>query len=395
MLVLIATVVLPLLGVWLAGESVESFLEMPPRPRAIQQEPFSWPIFLGLASFIVGTLAVFVDRIVSLSPRRSLLVSRISRTTLHNSRITVLPKYASRFTLHERRAFPWWGWVGLVWTSAAWILAWNRFEWLGVLQLHTFTPLWVGYIVIINAVTYTRTGHCMLLHRPRYFLSLFPLSAGFWWSFEYLNRFVHNWYYVGAGNFSAGEYILLATLPFSTVLPAVLGTAEWLTSYPRIGAGLKHAWIIRSQSTQQVGWLVIIAATAGLLGIGLWPNYLYPLVWVAPLLLITGLQWVWGQPTIFTNVTEGDWHVVWITALSALICGVFWEMWNSQSLARWQYAVPFVHRFQIFEMPLLGYAGYLPFGLECLAVADLFLNRKFSGGIEYYATETNRSSGEG
>ena len=116
--------------------------------------------------------------------------------------------------------------LGLVWTSVAWILAWNRFEWLGVLQLHTFTPLWLGYIVIINAVTNTRTGHCMLLHRPRYFLSLFPLSAGFWWSFEYLNRFVHNWYYVGAGNFSAGEYILLATLSFSTVLPAVLGTAN-------------------------------------------------------------------------------------------------------------------------------------------------------------------------
>ena len=270
----------------------------------------------------------------------------------------------------------------------------DRFEWLGVLQLHTFTPLWVGYIVIINAVTNMRTGHCMLLHRPRYFLSLFPLSAGFWWSFEYLNRFVHNWDYVGAGNFSAGEYILLATLPFSTVLPAVLGTAEWLTSYPRVGAGLKHAWIIRSQSTQQVGWLVIIAATAGLLGIGLWPNYLYPLVWVAPLLLITGLQWVWGQPTIFTSVTEGDWHVVWITALSALICGVFWEMWNSQSLARWQYAVPFVHRFQIFEMPLLGYAGYLPFGLECLAVADCLEPEVFRG-VAYYATETNRSSAEG
>ena len=109
----------------------------------------------------------------------------------------------------------------------------------------------------------------MLLHRTRYFLSLFLLSAGFWWSFEYLNRFVHNWYYVGAGNFPAGEYILLATLPFSTVLPAVLGTAEWLTSYPGVVAGLKHAWIIRSDSTKPVGWLVVIAATAGLLGIGL------------------------------------------------------------------------------------------------------------------------------
>ena len=278
--------------------------------------------------------------------------------------------------------------------TVAWILAWNRFEWLGALQLHTFTALWLGYIVIINAMTYTRTGHCMLLYRTCYFLSLFPLSAGFWWSFEYLNRFVHNWYYVGAGTFTAGEYVLLATLPFSTVLPAVLGTAEWLTSYPRIGAGLRHAWIIRSDWTKAVGWLVVVVATAGLLGIGLWPTYLYPLVWVAPLLLITGLEWVWGQPTIFTNVTRGDWYVPGVAALSALICGLFWEMWNSQSLAHWQYAVPFVHRFQIFEMPLLGYAGYLPFGLECLAVADLFLNRKFSGGVAYYATETIRPSGE-
>ena len=59
-------------------------------------------------------------------------------------------------------------------------------------------------------------------------------------------------------------------------------------------------------------------------------------------------------------------------------------MWNFYSLARWEYAVPFVQRFKVFEMPLLGYAGYLPFGVECLAVADLSLSRKFSGGVAYY-----------
>jgi hypothetical protein len=58
-------------------------------------------------------------------------------------------------------------------------------------------------------------------------------------------------------------------------------------------------------------------------------------------------------------------------ALAALICGFFWEMWNFYSLAKWKYSIPFVHRFEIFEMPLLGYAGYLPFGLECMVIADL------------------------
>ena len=38
-------------------------------------------------------------------------------------------------------------------------------------------------------------------------------------------------------------------------------------------------------------------------------------------------------------------------------------------MAKWIYAVPYVHRFQVWEMPLLGFGGYLPFGMECAAVA--------------------------
>jgi len=45
-------------------------------------------------------------------------------------------------------------------------------------------------------------------------------------------------------------------------------------------------------------------------------------------------------------------------------------MWNFYSLPKWKYDVPFVNRFHIFEMPLLGYAGYLPFGLECAVAAE-------------------------
>jgi hypothetical protein len=48
-------------------------------------------------------------------------------------------------------------------------------------------------------------------------------------------------------------------------------------------------------------------------------------------------------------------------------------MWNYKSLSHWEYAIPFVNQFKIFEMPLLGYAGYLPFGLECMAVTQLVL----------------------
>ena len=43
-------------------------------------------------------------------------------------------------------------------------------------------------------------------------------------------------------------------------------------------------------------------------------------------------------------------------------------LFRSYAYAKWIYAVPWVHRFQIWEMPLIGFGGYLPFGLECAAV---------------------------
>ena len=65
--------------------------------------------------------------------------------------------------------------------------------------------------------------------------------------------------------------------------------------------------------------------------------------------------------------------------MAALVCGFFWELWNYRSLVHWEYSVPFVQRFQLFHMPVLGYAGYLPFGLECLALAGL-LERVWNQG---------------
>jgi hypothetical protein len=89
-------------------------------------------------------------------------------------------------------------------------------------------------------------------------------------------------------------------------------------------------------------------------------------------LIIVSLQELMNEPHVLTGVARGDWRLVISSALAALICGFFWEMWNYYSYARWVYRIPFVHRFQIFEMPLLGYAGYLPFGLQCTVVGGMF-----------------------
>jgi hypothetical protein len=362
-LVVVLLLGLPLLGVLLAGQPIERYLEFPPRTRSVEHEPFSWSLFIGLAVLILASVGPFVLRMFTSSCQPPAISSQPPNRRLSSP----LTPYASRLTVFP---FPWWGWLGLGLTAVAWGLAWTRFPWFEPLQPFTFTPLWLGYILVVNAWTTARTGRCMMLDRPRYFLSLFPLSSAFWWFFEYLNRFVQNWYYLGIQEFTPLEYFIHGTISFSTVLPAVLGTADLLASYPRLSAGLDKWRPIQIANTKLVGWSVLVLGSGGLIGIGLWPNYLFPLVWVAPLLLITALQAVSDEETIFSPLVDGDWRPLWLPALAALVCGFFYEMWNVKSLAHWEYAIPFVQRFHIFQMPILGYAGYLPFGLECVAVVQ-------------------------
>lgn len=63
-----------------------------------------------------------------------------------------------------------------------------------------------------------------------------------------------------------------------------------------------------------------------------------------------------------------------LVALGSLCTGFFWELWNWGSNANpalpatnpnyWIYDIPYVNVIHIFaEMPLLGYIGYMPFGI--------------------------------
>ena len=333
---------LPMAGILIAGRPLEIYLEFPPETRFIQHAPFSGIAFWCYALFIISVL------IFLLAP-------------LFQNR-EIISKYKP-----VNKPIPWWGWMSLLTCILFWAIAWNRFAFLAWFQPHTFAPIWISFIIWLNALTLRRTGQSLLTHKTRLFLTLFPLSAAFWWFFEYLNRFVQNWYYVGV-QFEALEYFLYATISFSTVLPAVASMHAWLKSY--LGdLDCYRNWIaVHIKHPNLLACCVLIIAGLGLGFIGIRPDYLFPLLWISPLLILIGLQAVLGESPIISGIRRGDWTNMVSFPLAALACGFFWEMWNIHSLAKWQYSIPFVHRFQVFEMPILGYAGYLPFGLECAVV---------------------------
>ncbi len=108
-----------------------------------------------------------------------------------------------------------------------------------------------------------------------------------------------------------------------------------------------------------------------LVALPIWREALFPALWLAPLLVFAALQYLLTGETLLAPLAHGDWRPVLQPAAAALVCGFFWEMWNYGSLAKWHYSIPYVQRFPLFEMPLLGYAGYLPFGVECALVLQL------------------------
>ncbi len=358
---------LPLLGVELFAERPDALFEFPPLTLYVQHAAFSPPVFIVLLAVLAAVLAPFVLRIF--------LNGGGPPSPLSDERGSSSPRAGGpppeKETGKTAGSFPLWGWGGLLLGLVAWVLAWNRFPFFAPLQPHTFFPLWLSYILVVSAFTQKRTGHCLLSSRPKLFFWLFPFSSAFWWFFEYLNRFVQNWEYRGVENFTATTYVLFASFSFATVLPAVLSTTELLRSFRLFRFGFSELRPMPWVNKRSAHVLVLMVAAVGLLLLGVYPNFLYPLLWVSPLLVLTGIQGVRGRPTLFSPTAKGDWNLLVSTAVATLICGFFWEMWNMFSYARWIYHVPYVQAWHVFEMPLPGFAGYLPFGWESLAVAML------------------------
>ena len=344
----------PLLGLWLAGQPIEPFLRFPPRPIAPAPSSFTPLYFIVYAALIVATLGPFVVRV--------LRTRRASAKSTKPARI-------------DTQSYPRWGWWGVALLALSWIVAWVPISGLEEARRLSFTPLWVGYTVAISAWVVKRGGRSLMIEQPGRFLALFPVSALFWYLFEYLNQFTGNWIYAGTGvtEREALNWFLRSALPFSTVLPAVLTTRDWFATYPRVYAGLSAFAPLHASSPRRASIGAWLAGAAGLVAVAIWPNGLYAMLCAAPPLVIVAAQQFAGQRHLFTDVARGDWRAPWLAVLAALFCGFCWELWNVFSLARWTYHIPHAQVLHLFEMPLLGYAGYLPFGITCVVAAHLLV----------------------
>jgi hypothetical protein len=274
---------------------------------------------------------------------------------------TLKTKQMDRF----RANLPLHGWLGLVLIVIFWTLNWT----LTGLRTHWgFFPLWLGYCLTVDGLVYWRTGTSLLKRSPSRYVGLFLVSSPVWWLFEFLNVRTQNWEYLAVEYFSPLAYAFWTTLCFTTVIPAVFGSAELFASFDFVKRLRRGPAIGTDRRTTLfffiLGWVMLLL-------MWLWPKIFFPFLWLSVFFILEPIN-IWrGNRSLAFWTQRGDWRPVISLWLGVLLTGFFWEMWNFYSFPKWIYHVPWGNWLHVFEMPLLGYGGYLPFALELYALYHL------------------------
>jgi hypothetical protein len=216
----------------------------------------------------------------------------------------------------------------------------------------------VAFGVLLDRLTFRRTGHSLLQAQRSYVLWNGVAGAVTCLLLAYLNLFAGAWFTPAA---SATAALLLAAMCGAALLPAVLITRLWLAGLPGLVRLSARRLAFPALPDEMTAMLLALAAIAGLLGGAVWIEQLGWLFWLSPLLLLAALQLLWGESTIFSGLPQGDWSRMLLGSASGIMVG-------GGALAAFRLSGGAIHLAANTWQLLCGFAL---FGLLCLQVGDL------------------------
>jgi hypothetical protein len=235
-------------------------------------------------------------------------------------------------------------------------------------DLLRFPIAWWGIVLALDGAVRARHGSSPFA-RPGEFVACALASVAFWDAFELLNLRLHDWWYVGVPR-SAAAGAVFSALSYATVLPAVRLALALVAPTP--GRERIVAVPARPGSTVLLagaGFAMLAAAIAA-------PGVAFPLAWIFlwPLCEAAVAGRRDDEPRLASplQALRAGRRDLPLRALAvALPFGLAWESLNWGCARGWVYTVPHFETPKLFEMPLAGYLGYLPFLLECAAALAL------------------------
>jgi hypothetical protein len=233
-------------------------------------------------------------------------------------------------------------------------------EWIGWF----FTPIqWTGLILLLDGLVKRRRGVSLIADHFREFLLLCAISVGSWLVFEGYNVLLKNWRYL---NLPDNLWIRYPgyVWAFATISPGMFLIYETLSDMlPGEDGG--H----RPRLPDRVFWPLVLFGAACLVVPLLWPStHMTPLVWIGFAFFLDPINGRLGERSILSEFFTGHPRSLTILFLTGLVAGLLWEFWNYWALARWEYDVPYFGHWKLFEMPVFGFLGFMPFTIESFAI---------------------------
>jgi len=262
---------------------------------------------------------------------------------------------------HRRGPFAIYGWMGLLALVVAEVLMFRGLEPVATY----FTPIaWTCYILVADAATLSISGRSRLHDESRRFALVALLSILIWLIFEAYNLRLGNWTYVGVPAGAAG--LLGYGWSFATITPGIFETADLVEAFGWFKPGRALSFSPAAERGMALFGLVCLVLPLVL------PQhtaaYLFALVWIGFVFLLDPINHRLRLPSLLGDLAAGRRGRFYSLLISGWVCGWLWEFWNYWAAAKWHYVFPMAQRWKIFEMPVPGYFGFLPFALECFTM---------------------------
>lgn len=240
-----------------------------------------------------------------------------------------------------------------------------------------FSFAWWSFILVMDSLNFRKSKSSPLSDSFGNFLFSAFISVFVWLIFELFNLRLRNWSY---HNLPSNLFIrwLGYFVAFATVIPAIRELAWFVES---ILKG-KNLALFKIRVTP---FLLKAFFGAGIVSVVLpltWPRIFFPCVWLCFIFLLEPVNYRLKNENLLKDGEE-KWTRFWSWISAGLAAGFLWEFWNFWASSRWEYSLPYLNFWKVFQMPVFGYTGFMPFALEIFAIYYFlsFVHKKLQGRI--------------
>ncbi len=242
--------------------------------------------------------------------------------------------------------------------------------------------VWYGYILFVDSLIYKIKSDSLISRHKKEFVFMLLISIPFWSLFEFYNIFTHSWVY-----YNYEWYVHL--FDFSTIMPAILETFMLFRAMKIFSRfDVRKKAIIKHKSIR-LRYVRILTFFGGIIVLlpFIYPSIGFPIMWIGLFLLLDPLNYLLKKESLVAKVARGHKSTVIQLFLAGLVMGFFWEGWNYFALPKWVYTLPayIAPGIRLFEMPLFGYLGYLPFAAEVFLFYVFFRSIIFKNKLNILA----------